>query len=397
MSQAPRDVAVIGAGPVGLCLAVELASAGLTVSVIDRVSQAALAEPGDDGREIALTHASRKHLERCGIWQYLDPEACAPIREARLYNGHDSRGLVLADTPRDTQQPLGWLVANRAIRRAVFLAASTCENIEWLDGRQVSGLCRDTRTLNVAFEAAAECPARLVVGADGRFSMTRRLMGLGAQLHETGQRLLVCRVSHERSHRQMTWSWFDHDRALALLPLQGRCSSLVMTLAPDDAERLRALDSAAFSREVTHRYRHCLGDMHRVSDIHAYPLVESRAERLTAPRFALIGDAALGLHPVTAHGFNVGLASVRRLADEIRKARASGREIGAAPVLAAYERRHWRATQPLWLASRSIAALYGDARPLARLARHGLLGAARHASPLRWLLGGYLRDGIGRR
>ncbi|WP_136065474.1 5-demethoxyubiquinol-8 5-hydroxylase UbiM [Modicisalibacter radicis] len=397
MADESSDVAVIGAGPAGLCQAVELAGAGLQVSVIDRLSKAQLAEPADDGREIALTHASRKHLERCGIWQHLDPQACAPIREVRLYNGHESRGLILADTPRDAQQPLGWLVANRAIRRAAFLAASACASIEWLDGRQVSGLRRDTRTLNVTFDAASECPARLVVGADGRFSMSRRLMGVPAQLHDSGQRLLVGRVSHERPHGQVTWSWFDYGQALSLLPLQGSNASLVMTLDPADAERLLALGAEAFSAEITRRYRHCLGDMRRSGEFHAYPLVESRAERLTAPRFALIGDAALGLHPVTAHGFNVGLASVRRLAEEVRKARTSGRDIGADTLLAAYERRHRRATQPLWLASRSLTALYGDTQPLARLARHGLLGAARHAKPLRWLLGGYLRDGFGQR
>jgi 2-polyprenyl-6-methoxyphenol hydroxylase-like FAD-dependent oxidoreductase len=77
---------------------------------------------------------------------------------------------------------------------------------------------------------ALQLQARLLVAADSRFSQTRRLLGIGAQLKDFGKTMLVCRMDHEKPHRQTAWEWFGYGQTLALLPLNGEQSSVVLTL-----------------------------------------------------------------------------------------------------------------------------------------------------------------------
>lgn len=102
------------------------------------------------------------------------------------------------------------------------------------------------------------------------------------------------------------------------------------------------------------------------------------AERFAGPRSALIGDAAVGMHPATAHGFNVGLQSQKRLADTLLKAWQAGRDIGAPDVLQGYARAQQRASWPLYQATSLLVRLYTDDRRPARLLRTAGLRLAQH-------------------
>jgi len=114
------------------------------------------------------------------------------------------------------------------------------------------------------------------------------------------------------------------------------------------------------------------------------------AHRFAAHRYALAGDAAVGMHPVTAHGFNFGLQSQQRLVKEIAAAAARGGDIGAPAVLARYERGHRLATRPLYEATNAIAALYNDSRLPARLLRGAALRAAHGVAPFRKMIAAHL-------
>ena len=81
------DVLVVGAGPAGLSLARGLAGTGLSVALIEQQPAAALAEPAFDGREIALTHASRQIMRTLGLWERIDPAQISPLRSAKVMNG----------------------------------------------------------------------------------------------------------------------------------------------------------------------------------------------------------------------------------------------------------------------------------------------------------------------
>ncbi|MBU6246159.1 MAG: 5-demethoxyubiquinol-8 5-hydroxylase UbiM [Xanthomonadaceae bacterium] len=381
------DVAVVGGGPAGLCLAVALADAGFEVAVLERQSRAALAEPADDGREIALTRASRERLQQLGVWDRIDPAAIHPLRAARVMDGRGMRPMEIAAPD---QGLLGHMVGNALIRRAAFEEASRRPAVRLLDHADVQDIAIEGDGVRLRGADDLRVHARLAVAADSRFSAMRRLLGIGARMRDFGRSMLVCRMAHQQPHRQTAWEWFGYGQTLALLPLAEGQSSVVLTLPHHAAEALRELPPAEFAAAIEARFDHRLGVMRLLGDRTVYPLVGTYAQRFVAPRCALVGDAAVGMHPVTAHGFNFGLQSAASLAARLQSARASGRDIGSTAVLSAYERTHRRDTAPLYLATGLIASLYTDDRPPARLLRGALLGAARRLPPFRQRVAAHL-------
>ncbi|MGA0611287.1 5-demethoxyubiquinol-8 5-hydroxylase UbiM [Caldimonas sp. KR1-144] len=375
-SPAPADVLVVGAGPAALALACALADAGLQVDVFEQQALAALEAPADDGREIALTYRSRRLMTELGLWSRLPAQAIAPLHEARVLDG-DGRQQPLRFTPRPgTDGPLGWLVANRHIRAAAFAAASSRAQVRVHGGAQVASLHLDAQRAGVRLADGRRFDAALVVAADSRFSPTRRLAGIGASMRDFGRSVILACVEHERPHDGIAWECFRYGNTLALLPMSGQRSSVVLTVASDAAPEWLDLPDAEFAARVEAQAAHRLGRLALVGARHHYPLVGVHAQRFVARRFALIGDAAVGMHPVTAQGWNLGLHGVEALARELAAARRAGRDLGDPAALQAFERAHWRRTWPLYAGTNAVVSLFTDDRPLARMARRLVMDAS---------------------
>lgn len=383
------DIAIVGAGPVGLCLARALSGNGLSIAVLDPQAATALAEPAFDGREIALTHASRRLLAELGLWQRLDGEEISPLRHARVTDGASPFALDLTAT--DGGRPeLGWLVANHLIRRTAHRVAGECADVTLLPGVAAEAVCSDREGVDIVMSDQRCLRARLLIAADSRFSRTRRLLGIGARSRDFGKTMLVCRVEHDRPHDHVARECFGLDQTLALLPLNGQRSSVVLTLPQRQIDALLALDDDAFCAELTRRSEGRLGVLSRPGRRHAYPLVGVYADRFVGHRAALVGDAAVGMHPVTAHGFNLGLLGVERLAYEVLAAHRRGGDIADPAALARYQRGHRLATRPLYLATGLVVSLYTDDRAPARLLRGAALRLAQAVTPFRRAIAGRL-------
>lgn len=383
------DVVVVGAGPAGLCFARSLAGSGLQVTVVEPQPRQALAEAAFDGREIALTHASRQILEQLQLWQRLPAGEIAELRDARVLDGRSPFALTFASQPHGGE-PLGWLVPNHLIRRAAWEAVKNQPGLELRDGRRVQGVRAADGGQQVLLDDGSTVKAQLVVAADSRFSSTRRMLGIGARLQDFGKTMLVCRMQVERDHQHTAWEWFGHGRTMALLPLNDGLASAVITVPPRQVEALLAMDAAGFGEAVSGFFEHRLGRMQPVATPQAYPLVGVYAERFIAAGAALIGDAAVGMHPVTAHGFNLGLASQQRLARLVTAQQARGADIADAGMLARYQRGHRLASRPLYEATNAIARVYTDDRVPARLLRAAGLRIAQGVRPFRQLIANQL-------
>lgn len=361
------DLIIVGAGPAGLSLAARLAEAPLRIALIDKTPAPALADPAYDGREIALTRASIKRLRTLGAWQRLGAEDSAPLARAEVLDGASS--YVLPFTDRRRREPLGALVSNAALRRTLFECVQEQQNCDLVLGATARIADIDGTCARVALHNDRTLAGKLIVAADTRFSNLRQSQGIGAHMVDFGRTMLVCRVRHTRAHNSIATEWFANGQTIAMLPLLDRQSSFVLTLDAMEMADLKRLSAKALAREIERRTQRRWGDIALSSEPSYYPLVAVYADRFAAPRFALLGDAAVGMHPVTAHGFNFGLRGAFVLGREILAANRNGRDLGAIQGLRRYEQEHRRATLPLFAATNAIAKLYADERRLARLAR----------------------------
>lgn len=405
------DIAIIGAGPTGLCFAKALADTGLKITIIERQTEAALAEPAFDGREIALTHHSAQLMRQLGLWEHIDPQAISALRDARVFNGSSllslnigpenirakntrsentaSKNTALADTQ---HSELGYLLANHLIRKAAYAAVKSSPTITLRTEAQVLNIQTDANQAQITLADGEIINAKLVIAADSRFSETRRAMGIAADIHDFGKTMMVCVMDHPISHEHTAWEWFDYGQTLALLPMNGLRSSVVITLPPDEMNQLMTLSEEDFNHEVSARFKQRLGAMRLSSTRHAYPLVTVYAKRLIGQRFALIGDAAVGMHPVTAHGFNFGLTGLATLSAEIKAAVAAGNDIGSTSLLLRYEKTHRRNTRPLFLATHAIAKIYASDSPPAKFLRASAIRIGNRIAPFKRAVAGFLAD-----
>jgi ubiquinone biosynthesis UbiH/UbiF/VisC/COQ6 family hydroxylase len=327
------------------------------------------------------------------MWSRLPPDECHPLCEARVFDTHVREPLKVGGG----DEPLGWLVPNHAIRAAAFDAAMASRHVELHAGVRVAAVETDPSLARVRLEDGRVFAARLVVAADGRFSETRRALGIATRMHDFGRAMLVCRITHEHPHEDAAWEWFDRGQTLARLPLgrarpAGHRSSVVLTLPAAQMRLVQAMDEATFAAEIGRRFHGRLGAVSDPGERHVYPLVGAWATRFAGTRVALLGDAAVGMHPVTAHGFNLGLLGVERLANELRGSAVAGMDPGDPVLLARYARGHRLATAPLHVATRGVVALFTNDRAPIRALRAGVLRASAGLPPFRHLLARLLAD-----
>ena len=392
------DIIIAGAGPAGLACAISLAHEGYDVAVIDPSSAFSLKNPSFDGREIALTHHSRQWLTRNGIWDRLAPGEISPLRVARIESGRDvprnAPSALLFTAPESGPHALGFLVPNHLIRSALFTTAQTIKRINFFTNRSVIASAGNNTEATVTLDGETRLRSALLVAADGRFSPIRQARGIGAVVHDFGKEILVCRVRHPDPHQQVALQWFDEGQTVATLPVSDdgsvlHRSSLILTLDPDEVSTLKTMSPEAFNDAITRRTQSRLGRLTVDSPRCSYPLKTVYAHRFETTRLALIGDAAVGMHPITAHGFNLGLRGQEILCDEI--ANGSG-DPGLTSTLNRFERRQRKASLALFAATNVIASVYTHDAPHSLLLRTLGLRFAQRLSPLKRLVTEFLMD-----
>jgi 2-octaprenyl-6-methoxyphenol hydroxylase len=202
--------------------------------------------------------------------------------------------------------------------------------------------------VTVSLEDGGRLRAGLVVGAEGRRSTIRAVAGIRTTGWRYDQTAVVCTVSHQKPHDGVAHEYFLPSGPFAMLPLtQNRCN-IVWTERPAIAETLRNMAEADFLAELRMRFGEHLGQVTVAGPRFAYPLSLQIAEKLIAPRMALIGDAAHGVHPIAGQGLNVGLRDVAALAESIVDGMRVGLDAGDPEMLARYQR--WRRFDSLSLA-----------------------------------------------
>ena len=332
------ELVVVGGGLVGLALATACAGAGLDVTIIDREDPVRAVGEAFDGRTSAIAFGSQRILAAIGLWEAIAGEA-EPIREIRVADGaspfflHYDHGELGPD-------PLGYIVENRVLRRALFARARTLPTLRHLAPAGAAICARGPGGVTVTLDDGRVVRGALLAAADGGLSPLRRAAGIRTVEWSYPQTAIVCTVWHERPHLGIAVEHFLPAGPFAILPMTGDRSSIVWTERAALVPRLMALDAAAFHGELARRFGDFLGRLEVVGPRWSYPLSLMHAARYSAERLALVGDAAHVIHPIAGQGLNLGLRDVAVLAELIVDARRIGLDIGNGEMLARYER--WR-------------------------------------------------------
>ena len=383
------DILVVGAGPAGLSFAAELAGSGLKITLIEKSPLEILQNPPYDGREIALTHLSREIMQRLGMWDLIPKDEIYPLRDAKVLNGQSDYQLHFPQPTQARGEPadcLGYLISNHNIRKAAYEVVSKLENVTILTGTGVKEVKTSEDEAQVILENGEVLSGRLLLAADSRFSQTRRQLGISSDMHDYSRTMFVCRMKHTLSNQHTAYECFHYGRTIALLPLEEHLTNTVITVDSDKADTIKKMSPEELAASVKEQLKGRLGDMELVSTIHNYPLVGMIAQRFYGKRSALIGDAAVGMHPVTAHGFNLGLSSADLLAKLVLEAEQRGQDISATSLLEKYSTKHMLHAQPIYHGTNMLLKLFTNETAPAKILRGLVLRASNNFPPLKKLI-----------
>ena len=364
------DVAVVGGGMVGAATALALARAGFGTALLEARAPAPWhADAEVDLRVVGLAPSAVALLDELGVWPSIRAARVGPYAHMHVWDA-ESGAAIDFDAAREGHDRLGYIVENNLVQWMLW---------QQLERAGVRRLCPATVT---AFEAredriqlqladGEQLAAGLLVAADGAASPLRQLAGIATHGRDYAQHAVVAHLSTERPHRCTAWQRFLRSGPLALLPLADGRSSLVWSLPEAEAQRVLALDDAAFADEVGVASDFRLGRITATSARAAFPLRLRLAERYLAERMVLLGYAAHAVHPLAGQGVNLGLRDVVELRATLLAARAAGRDIGASHVLRRYARRRRSADTLDALGFDALARIYAVQSP-ALVAARGL-------------------------
>jgi 2-octaprenyl-6-methoxyphenol hydroxylase len=323
------DIAIVGAGAVGLAAALAFAADGRQVVLFGRP-----AAPRD-GRTVALLDGSWRFLDGLGLLPALEEKA-APLTVMRLV---DDTGSLFRQPPVEFMasevglEAFGWNIENAELVAAMAELVETNPSIRILP-HLVSGIEPSDEAVTLTSDGCAPVRAKLVVGADGRQSRVRAAAGITTRDWTYPQVALTAILSHRREHRETSTEFHTRSGPCTLVPLPGRRSSLVWLLEPDEAGRVAALDDAGFARRVEQQTHSVLGAMVVEGSRGRVPMGGLSVEHFGAGRMALIGEAAHVFPPIGAQGLNLGLRDVAALRQSVGGAADPGSEA----VIAAYDK-----------------------------------------------------------
>ena len=376
------DIVVVGAGPTGIAFASGVVGTSIKVAIIDKLPKEVIANPKIDGREIALTHHSVKILKKLKVWRYISNKSISVIKEARVLDG-DSKYFLNFDHQEIQKDCLGYLIPNHIIRKNLYKRLKNFPNITFINKTECLSVNINSQYALITLSNGEKIKTSLVVAADSRFSKMRSKMGISAFTRDFNKNMIVCRMKHEKPHKNIAYEFFRYNQTQATLPYINNQSGIVTTATKDLASILMKMDKKKFNKEMEGRFNSFFGKMKLLGKRYSYPMVTTYTKKFISHRFAVIGDAAVGMHPVTAHGFNLGLKGLDILIDEIKAAVKNKSDIGLTDILKNYQSKLHRVAAPVYLATNSIINLYTSNILPAKLTRQFILRFVNTIKPVK--------------
>jgi 2-polyprenyl-6-methoxyphenol 4-hydroxylase len=374
------DIAIVGGGLMGAALALLFCKTlpGRRVLLLEQqaleaVADHVLAQPNFDARSTALAPTSVATLRRLGVWPALATHATAIRRVQVSDRGH--LGWVRLDTDNNHGDPLGFVVENRALGRALIDALLACPGLH-IEAPVCVKRVRPAQGKTFVETAETQFSAELVVIADGADSPLRHGLGIGESNKDYRQSAVIANVRHEEPHQGVAFERFTHHGPLAFLPLggaEGRISAVVWTWPAEQAEQAMSLNDEAFLARLQSEFGYRLGRLRQVGVRQSYPLRLCLAREQVRSGVVLMGNAAHFLHPVAGQGYNLALRDGLRLAEVLQE--AGNGNLGELSLLQEYERRQANDQRNTVRLSDGFNELFrADQLPLILLRNLGMIG-----------------------
>jgi 2-octaprenyl-6-methoxyphenol hydroxylase len=332
-SHIDTNVAIVGAGPAGLCAALALARSEVEVILIAAPHKPAGDRP--DTRTAALFNPAIVLLQNLGVWDYCR-QYSAELKAIRLLDdtGDLLRAPEVIFKATEIGQPVfGFNVPQEPLVHALHRAARQRPSLRIIESQGVRQVTPGGSDATLHLAEGQTLRAQLVVAADGRRSITREAAGITTHTKKCGQTAVTCTFAHTRDHAGISSELHRRAGPMTVVPMPGRYASLVWVERPQVAQRLFEMTEANFTRVLEENLHGLLGSVSEIGPRATFPLSHMTSSCMARNRVALVGEAGHAMPPIGAQGLNLSLRDVAHLADLVLDASNNDRDTGAQSVL----------------------------------------------------------------
>ncbi len=375
------DCIVIGGGLSGLTTSLVLSKIGLSVAIIDKTSLKMAKKNEGDQRTTAVSASGKKVFEALDVWDILKKGA-EPILNI-VVSEKGKNGHLNFDHQTVGTEPMGHILNNIELKNSLISSIRSQKNIQLFPFKSLNNFFPETGAVTIDLNDGSSYEAALLVAADGRNSDGRRIAKIKSTNIDYNQSSIVFTVGHEKPHRGTAYEQFTTGGPIASLPMRGNKSSVVWSEDTEVVASLMQLDDKDFAAAASYRLNDCLGKMNIIGQRKVFPLKLNYADTIIANRFAMVGDAAHGLHPIAGQGFNLGLRDIANLTEEISNARRLGLDIGSFETLRSYQAARRFDNFSLVAATDGLNRLFTDNNKIVRFIRGSGLDAINTMNPIK--------------
>ncbi|PVZ83046.1 FAD-dependent 2-octaprenylphenol hydroxylase [Serratia sp. S1B] len=364
------DVIIVGGGMVGLALACGLQGSGLRVAVLEQQPQqnSPLSDP-PALRVSAINAASERLLQRLGAWDEIINRRASAYNAMEVWE-RDSFGKIAFHGDEYGFNHLGHIIENEVIQQALWNQAQTLADVTLMAPAALKQVAWGENEAFVTLEDGRMLSARLLVGADGAHSWLRQHADIPLTFWDYRHSALVATIATEQPHLATARQVFHGEGILAFLPFNdAHLSSIVWSVAAEEAERLKQLEPQAFNRELAMAFDMRLGSCQLLSERLTFPLTGRYARSFASHRLALMGDAAHTVHPLAGQGVNLGFMDAAELISELKRLHRQGKDIGQHLYLRRYERRRKHGAAMMLASMQGFRELFAGNNPAKQLLR----------------------------
>ncbi len=361
------DIIIIGGSFAGMTAALALTqvSPDLKIAIVEKQNILQFSRKGD-GRAYAISAVSLQFFKEIEIYDFLQSEA-GIISDIKITD--QKSPFILDFLGEKVGGDLGQIIENHHIHNALrdkilqkknitVFAPNSYEEISF-DNFGCDGEFQEKKCARVKLDNNQTLSAKLLLACDGRFSKLREIFQIHTSVKKYQQTAIVFNISHQIPHKNIAWEKFLRGGPLAILPLKNPNQSSIVWIARDElAQGILSLDEENFIHQLTGKMENILGEIQVISQKFSYPLIAVEAEKFFYEKMLLIGDAACGVHPIAGQGFNLAIAGIKILCDEIEKIIFNGGDISSENLLHSYNKKARRNAKKMLVATDILNSVF---------------------------------------
>mgnify|MGYP006163072619 FL=1 len=324
-----EDIIIVGAGIIGMSLALSLSSSNKKIVIIEKNLSNSL----KINRVYSISEKTKSFYELLGVWNNIDE--INNIDSMSIYYRNFNQKNMITFSEKINQIKIGYITQSKNISLSLLKKIEEDDNIKLLDNCDI-GRIEDTETgVKVEINNHENIEARYLFSCEGSKSSIKKNLQENNIYDDYNSKALVFNIEHTIKNNNAAHQIFLKTGPIAFLPTSNNNFSMVVSIKNKylDNEIFQEENIAHFIEEITNKK---FGEIKLTNKLISFNLIGFDSENYVVGNVVFVGDSAHSVHPLAGMGLNLGVSDIIEIIDIINSSTVS---FGRKNLFSRYARR----------------------------------------------------------